>query len=554
MIGRVSRQEWRWALGAAVVIVSLATLPYLVAWLLTPAGKVYTGLLMNPLDGHTYLAKMRHAAGGDWLFRLPFTPETQPGVFYYEYHLLLGHLSAWFGLPLIFTYHTARVLGGLFLLLVGYRFIAEFVPDVKGRRMAFLILALSSGLGWVMTAFGTIGIDLWVAEANTFYSIFINAHFALAEALMLLIFLAVAAPLDNVTDVETRPTRLVLRLILSVGASLALALVFPLILALVYLVLGVFLLWRSLPQRQRQSASRQDTRSTTGAAGILSANQDWLRAIVAGLVSSPLLIYYVAVAQRDPVVAAWSAQNVTPSPPFWQILAGYGLMVPLAAAGVVWCLRHQRGVFLMIWTGLTLVLVYAPLALQRRLLMGFHIPVAMLAALGLAYVVWPAAGKRQSLATVIAFLLLLPTTLFILLVPTLSAMKGEWPLFMTAGENAALTWLQGSASTDDIVLASPEMGLLIPTWAGNRVVYGHPFETVGAAQKKAEVERFFAGETDGDSIMRKYGIRYIFVGPKEKALGDFDAVQLQLAWSFDTPYVNEEVTIYRVSDPDGGER
>ena len=110
MIGRVERKEWRWVLIVALLVVVIAVLPYLVAWSITPAGKVYTGLLVNPLDGHSYLAKMRQGAAGQWLFRLPFTSEPQRGAFTFVYYLFLGHVSALSGLPLIVTYHIARSL------------------------------------------------------------------------------------------------------------------------------------------------------------------------------------------------------------------------------------------------------------------------------------------------------------------------------------------------------------------------------------------------------------------------------------------------------------
>jgi len=557
----------------SALIVGLSVLPYVIVWLLTPAGLVYTGFLTNPLDGHTYLAKMRQGAAGEWLFRLPFTTEPQRGVLIYGHYLALGRLSAWLGLPLIGTYHAARCAGGLFLLLVGYRLIAEFVPEAKGRRVAFLIFALSSGLGWLMAGFGIMGLDLWVPEANTFYSIFANAHFALAEALMILIFLSVAAPLgqgagratgsgergcpdaraselegphqDNRRltpgyGAETAgrggargpfPCPSALRLALSVGASLALAIVMPLMLAVVFAVLALFLAWRTLG-RPLESRAR--------------AVASWARAIVAGLACCPFLVYYFMVVQRDAAMAAWSAQNVTPGPALWQLLAGYGFLVPLALLGMGWGLLRGRGDFLLIWVGVTVAFVYAPFALQRRMLMGFHAPVAIWAALGLIHVMWPLARRRQSLVTLVAFLLLTPTTLFVLSMPVMGAMKGEWPLFMSVGEKAALQWLREQSSRDDVVLASPQIGLMVPAWAGNRVIYGHPFETIEAARKQAEVERFFAGQSDPGELVSRYDVRYIFVGPKERALGGFDVGRLSPEWSLDVAYSNEEVTVYRV--------
>ena len=84
--------EWRWALGASALVVALASVPYLVCWAIVPAGSHYTGLLINPIDGHSYLAKMGQGAAGSWLVRLPYTAETHEPALVYTYLLALGHL------------------------------------------------------------------------------------------------------------------------------------------------------------------------------------------------------------------------------------------------------------------------------------------------------------------------------------------------------------------------------------------------------------------------------------------------------------------------------
>lgn len=530
--GRVSRREWYWAIGVAFFVVMIATMPYVVAWLAAPTGKCYTGLLVNPLDGHSYLAKMQQGAAGEWLFRLPFTPEIQQGAFLFTYYLFLGHLSSLFGIPLIFMFHIARCLAGMLLLLTVYRFVAEFLVELEQRRVAFLIVALSSGLGWVLAIFGTVGVDLWVPESNTFYSIFVNPHFPLAEALMLLIFMAAAAPLDGkeaaVPCSSSRAlARDIGRCLLCVVASLALVCVQPFAVLAVYPVLGFFLLWRS----------------STGSRWLTPA---WIRTFCAGVASFPLVVYYASVSRNDPIFAAWSVQNITPTPALWAVLAGYGFLILLAGLGGVWCFRRRRGFFLLIWVGVNLVLLYTPFALQRRLLLGFHIPVAMLASCGVVGVLWTWFRSRQRAVSTGVLLILLPTTLFVLLVQIAGAMQAKWPLYMTADENGALRWLKDATTTDELVVASPEMGLMIPAWAGNRVVYGHPFETVRAEQRKADVENFFSGRTAPDDFFGDYDVSYVFVGSHERALGESG-----LAWSADSrypvAYSNAEVLIYRIS-------
>ena len=529
--GQVSRREWYWALRVSSLVVAVAALPYVVAWLTTPAGSFYTGLLVNPLDGNSYLAKMHQGAAGEWLFRLPFTPETQQGAFLFTYYLFLGHLSGLTGIPPVIVFHVARCLSGMVLLLVIYRFTAEFLFELVQRRVAFLIVAFSSGLGWALAILGVVGIDLWVPESNTFYSIFVNPHFPLAQALILLIFLAAAAPLDGfqsaMTHTESKTLgREVGRGALCAFASLLLVFVQPFAVLVVYGVLGVFLLWRSYTERRWLTST-------------------WLRAICAGLVSLPLVLYYFGVSRNDPIFSEWSAQNVTATPVLWMVLAGYGVLILLAVAGGVWCTRRGRGLFVLIWAGVTLVLLYAPFALQRRLLLGLHIPLALLASFGVIGVLWTWLRAYRRVVSFAVLSALVPTTLFVLLVQIVGSLQAEWPLYMTTDEHSALIWLENSTRANELVVASPEMGLMIPAWAGNRVVYGHPFETVRATQRRADVEGFFSGTTRPDAFLREYDVSYVFVGSHERAL-----TQGGSPWSVDgtypVVYSNAEVTIYQV--------
>jgi hypothetical protein len=69
---------------------------------------------------------------------------------------------------------------------------------------------------------------------------------------------------------------------------------------------------------------------------------------------------------------------------------------------------------------------------------------------------------------------------------------------LSASEWAALQWLREDGRPDEVVLCTPRMGLFVPAWAGQSVVYGHPFETVNAEERRAQVEAFWAGRLSAD--------------------------------------------------------
>jgi hypothetical protein len=513
----VSKREQRWAIAVALLVVTASCLPYLAAWLLAPDGTHYTGLLINHYDGHSYYAKMQQGARGDWLFHLPFTPEPYDGVFVYTFYLALGHLSGALHLPVPVVYHAARVVTSFFLLLVSYHFVARFVLRVPSRRLAFLLIAISSGLGWLAAPFGLVTADLWVAEAFTFLSILTNPHFPLTIALMLLSFMAV---LDAGSG--TPPLR---RLVGSTLLGLALAIVQPLAIPIVGAVLGVYLAMLALHLHRIP----------------------WplmLVAAVIGAGAAPVLLYDLYAYRTNPALVAWAAQNVTPSLPAWDYALGYGLVLLLAIPGALTVLQRRSPVdiFLLSWAGAVLILLVLPVALQRRFITGFHVPLALLAAIGLERVLLPRLPHRsRTLATAVIVAATTLTNIFVPLVSVVAVARGQPPLVIPEAQVAALDWLRANTTWTDTVLAPPDVAHLVPSWAGNRVVYGHPFETIDADKKKAVVEAFFeptTTRTTRSRIVERYGVRYL--------LATADVSTLALPPDLDLVWASQNVSLYRV--------
>src|SRR5512139_3822909 len=235
---RSTPAERRWLLSVALIVLGLASLPYLVGALAAGPDRVFTGLQVNPLDGVSYLAKMRIGYNGGWLFQLLFTPESGQGVFLFTYFIALGHLAQIFGLPLIGVFHAARLLGGFALLWMIYELIARVTDSIDLRRRAWWIVALSSGVGWLAALLGHAdSSDLTIPESNTFYMLLTNAHFAPAAAIMIAMFILI---------LEMRSFSIGRVIVLTV-MSLILAIIQPFAPMAVYGIAGVTLLmlwWR----------------------------------------------------------------------------------------------------------------------------------------------------------------------------------------------------------------------------------------------------------------------------------------------------------------------
>jgi len=225
---------------------------------------------------------------------------------------------------------------------------------------------------------------------------------------------------------------------------------------------------------------------------------------------------------------AWNAQNVTLSPPLWDWALSYGIVLVLAVPGCVFAARRGSDAdwLLLGWILVTLAGMYVPgLPLQRRLSLGLGVPLGLLAGMGW----WRAArsrvrAHRRELFQRLAVAACALTPLLLALMALLAAWAGNPWFYLSDGEWTALAWLRDEGRPDAVVLCAPQMGLFVPAWAGQRVVYGHPFETVDAERQRAQVEAYWAGEmgaAEREAFWRENGVGYVWVGPRELGIGDW---------------------------------
>jgi hypothetical protein len=527
-----SIQTRRWAFGWSITILLLSCVPYLIALYLAPDGWHFAGFLTNPLDGHSYLAKMQQGAAGQWLFHLTYSPEPDEGAFIFIFYLALGHLARLTHLPLIVMFHLARLVAGFLLLTTAFQFICRVTPQPFEQRLAFGLLISASGLGWLGAMLGAFPIDLWVPEAFVPYSLYTNPHFPLAMALMLLIFQQIIWPPQGmIKDKGRLPTTQALGPLAKTGlVGLVLALILPFALLTTLAVLAVYMAQSYLWQRR------------------LPWLQIWPTLSLA-FFASPVVVYDLWVSTTQPMLAAWSAQNITAAPPLSDVIWGYGLVGLLAIGGgwfvlrAAWYLEQPGERLILIWAGTTLLLLYAPLDLQRRLINGLHIPLCLLAAIGLNRALKDCPHWRH-LCTVGLVTLGAVGTLFVWGLPLLSL--GQAPtfsgisarLFVRAEEQAVFNWLRENSTPEAVILAGPRLGMFIPGQTGNRVWYGHPFETVRADQKEAALLAFYRGQSDPPAL-----VDFIIYGSDEQALG-----QPKNLDTYPVVFSTKTITLYEVKN------
>jgi hypothetical protein len=337
--------------------------------------------------------------------------------------------------------------------------------------------------------------DLSIPETTPFLSSYANPHFPLAASAFVL---AVVAVLGR------GATRLAWWAVSAAcGAALALILPFVLLPAGAVLVTGVALLaWM-----------QRDALGWAGARSRLPA----LAAFAGG--AAPIAVYDIWILFARPDLAKWTAQNATPSPSPLAYLIGFAPLLLLAAWAFAREARLRNPPWLLaLWAGVQLLLLYAPLALQRRLALGAYLPLAALAALGAAELT----GRRGRRLAFILFLSAIPSNLLVIAAGVGGVARGEPLLVQSEAEACASAWLDVHAPSGSLVLAGEMHSNRLPAQAGVRVLYGHPFETPNAEAERALVQWLYDDTTslsEALATLEVRGVDYVVFGPQERALG-----------------------------------
>jgi hypothetical protein len=514
------RRSWVWLAGSAAFL-AIVLAPYLAAWRAQPSGFHFSGFLVNPIDGFSYLAKMRQGAEGSWLFRLPYAAQPGPGAFLFLYYLLLGHVQGLVGASPLVVYHGARLVGAAAMLAAAFLFYRVNLGPGSARGWAMALTFFGAGLGWIGVAFGRTAIDLWVPEAVPFFAALANAHFPLSAAAMLTALSALTAPASPRT----------LRFGGAAAAGLVLGVVQPFAVVPIVIVGGLWLTWMHLrPPADAPSAGDQRDQRVAG--------------LVFLAASAPVLVYDAWVTRSQAALAAWSAQNLTPTPPLVDVVVGFGLVLALAAAALVTerPVDKAGGRILITWLVAGLLLVFVPFGLQRRMLLGLFFPMAALSGLALARLAG-GAGARRWLAYLL-FMLCLPSNLVLLTATIGGAVTRQPEVVMSDSERTAYAWVADHIPSGALILSGQVSGNRLPAYADVRVVYGHPFETPGADEALRWVESIYRGQFPADETLaqlRDRSVDYVFVGPRERALGSLDWLT-----GLSRVYQAGDVAIYRV--------
>jgi len=520
---------------AAVFMCALITLPYLYAWLAAGPDLSFGGFLLNPIDGNSYLAKMYIGWRGGWRFTLPYTLETSDGAYINLFYIFLGHLARWTGLNLIYVFHIARLLAAMLMAGSVFRFLRLFRLDSRLEKISYVLLIIGSGLGWLGLPFDILTSDFWVAEIFPFLSSYTNPHFPLGLTLMLEILRA------GVNILSAPGTGWKFRM---AGLSLLLGVVLPFGIPILILVFGATAISLVITSTQFKQNSRRNAFKL-----LIDHPVAWVL-----LGGGPVVLYEYWAIQLDPLLSGWNAQNLTPTPPVWDLAISLSPPLLLAAITNIKFRRRKNSEqkLLLAWMWLGLASSYIPFGLQRRFTLALYLPAVILAFIGIdAYRVsrpGNVGGENKArLLSVLLLILALPTNFVLVASSYPATQRHDLSIYLTRGEIDAYKWIEDNTPPDTLIIASPSSGLFIPAYTGRRVIYGHPFETVDADSQKSQLEHLISGDISAVVAFAKgFSDRRVFLfwGPREIALNNI---------SPDLPVVYRSggVTLYTLS-PAGG--
>src|SRR6202165_1733180 len=495
----------RFALIFATAIAALSLLPYVLAYLWAPAGHHFAGFFFIADDATTYLAKMRQGADGSWLWNDPYTSEPHGGGFLFGFYLLFGHLAALLHLPLIATYHLARITGAIALVLAVERLCRRLLPPQQ-RNLALVLVILGSGVGFLAQAAGNPAIlgsrvealDLHLPELSGWYSILAIPHFAWATALIVIALLGLLRIMEAP---GWRP------LALTSLSLIALTAIHPQMIPVLGVIWvayrGLLLLWGQRPSWRALAAESASFATTL-----------------------PLLGYNAWILFRDPTIAEWAHQwrQQAPGPVSLALSLGVPLLAAIVGMVVAWRRRDQGLALRLVWPPLVAVLLYLPNVanIQRRLLDALFVPIGILAAVGLGSLTGRLRRARARRIQAVLMTVCCMSSAIVLAIALRFASGAFAEAYINDDAWQAMQWLSAHHQAGDRALSAPAAGQLLPAWAGVQGFVGPYSAAPDSFPKIRNVSAILSPDEPDGALQNFLGtnrLTLLYWGPDEAAAG-----------------------------------
>jgi hypothetical protein len=318
----------------------------------------------------------------------------------------------------------------------------------------------------------------------------------------------------------------------------------------------------------------------------------WVDMVTTAAITAPGVLTVYLQLHSNPVFAARANVETLSAGLTW-VFAGYGLTLLLAVAGAAAALRARSSrestppnvngaVFLAVWGIANVAAGYLPFPFQRKMLQGAHIPIALLAGIGAAWLLRASRigvrGGQAVIASVGLTVLLAVTNLRFLLrdidnYAANDAQTHQQRPYMQPGEIVALRWIERSTPAGAAIQPLPWLAFgpnggygtydstvacVAPGLTGRAVYCGHWGETPSFSAKLADlrsVEVPTTPDSERLALLRRMRVGYILFTQKSPRDSDADALAPMFRGHGPLPaylklvYSNADADVYRVDLP-----
>lgn len=528
----MNKKEWTFILVLSFVVMLISSISYIYGYLVTPENFYFSGARYGYLaDTFIYLQNIQQIIDGHFLIYNYNTLELSGGTLNVAW-LGIGLLARLIHLGPALGYHIVRVLLIPIAVMSLYVLVKELEHKVSQSMVVTSVIVFFGGFGGFVSGFNTeavpntvLGsIDIWQYEFTFLQSVTHSPHFIVSWIFLCftLLYLLRFSRNGRYRDITASG---ILGLFWLNFHPFYFVFIYPFILVL-FLTLLV---------------NKRHSFRNLFYAGILFI-----------VLTLPSFFYTFFLYYVDPQRKMVAQQNVLTTPPLIFVILGAGVVGLLALLQVIRLFKKKsksvEELFLLVWVLIIPILIYLPLLFQRRMLMGWIIPLSVLGVrqvivIGNKYFYDIPLYARYTIAGVLLALCVLPVHVTIF-----NKDKIKYDEYITYGIHSVLYYHKDMVGVMNYLRENnrEQLGVIgryyetkwLNSLGGQRIFAGgHYIETIDAHAKEAELESFFNDiDFNKASFMREQGITYIVVPSFIHIDGDFEIV-----------YSNEMYVIYKVT-------
>lgn len=502
IIQNIDKKEWLFLTIIALLLIFITSLPYVYGYLTAPEDTYFLAISgINRSDYANYFSYIEQAKDGHLLFKDLYTTEPQPRAILNLFFLGLGLVAKFFNLSAVAIFQISRIILIPIFVLIFYLFISLLFKEKLKRKLGLIFTCFSAGLGGLLSLFITfpllqIPIDLWIPEAFTFLSLFLNPLYIFSFILIISIFLLILLAKKNASYKYS---------FLAGVCGLILFQIHPYDIPVIYLTLFIFWILSNLIEKR--------------------VNWNLFKhCLIFALISLPSIIYYFWLSTGHFItverIAQASSLLITPS--VSAFILGYGFILPLTLMGIYIFLKNKSPYLplLISWLMVHVALLLLPLPLQRKMTEGLHLVLSIFAVEGIWFIHQKFNLLKYKFLWFIVFILLFNfSNIFII---KRDIKYYQTPYFSISKELiSSMKWLRINSPEEANIISNSDMvtNNLIPAFSVRKIYFGHRIETIQARRKEKEVSWFFKTNKNDDekySFLQKENLDYIFINKEEE--------------------------------------